>query len=462
MKKKILALLMCIVMVVGILPVYAFAQTNPAQAPTGATLTAITQAYAEVMERTVTDNMKFLQGTQIIDKYDEDKDTYIVKQLNLGELARAVAWFNRYGYVPNEKLPAFLDTLITKGYITSSQSDFIIERITEIKAVAYTWMYKIISEEEKTAEIFGALVINDNISQADADLVMPQEIDGYTIVGIADRADSHIYGLFYPRSIYIPDTYKRIGTGFCFDNSDLVSLRLPENLEWIGIGSFDACSFLWQGAELDQYRIKYFGEYCFGDYHYNMNDPHPGEVVIRPGTTLIKGQAFSQCDKLKKVIIPEGVRTICSWAFMACDDLKSIVLPSSMTRIEKNAFMIYSLDAIYIPESVTYIDDEGIGGFDYSEGSETYLPWLKIYGVRGSAAEEYANRYGLQFTDVNDMVYGDADDDGLITLADIAKVKTFIDGTKRADGNSEIICDMNADQVLDAFDLFEIDRTINA
>ena len=59
MKKKILALLMCIVMVVGILPVYAFAQTNPAQAPTGATLTAITQAYAEVMERTVTDNMKF-------------------------------------------------------------------------------------------------------------------------------------------------------------------------------------------------------------------------------------------------------------------------------------------------------------------------------------------------------------------------------------------------------------------
>ena len=461
MKKRILALIMCIVMVIGILPVYAFAETNPAQEPTGATLAALTETYSEVMERTVSDNMKFLQQIQIIDKRDEDKETYIVKQLNLGELARAVAWFNCYGYVPNDKLPDFLDSLITKGLIASSQSDFIIGRIAEIKTVAYTWMYKIISEEEKTAEIFGALVINNNITEADADLVMPQEIDGYTIVAISDRADYHIYGLFYPRSIYIPDTYKRIGTGFCFDNDDLVSLRLPKGLEWIGLGSFDACSFLWQGAELDQYRIRYYGEYCFGDYHYNMNDPHPGEVVIRPGTTLIKGQAFSQCDKLKKVIIPEGVRTICSWAFMMCDDLKSIVLPSSMTRIEKNAFMIYSLDAIYIPESVTYIDDEGIGGFDMSDGSSKYLPWLKIYGVKGSAAEDYATKYDLQFVDINEMIYGDSDEDGLITLADLAKVKTFIEGTQSIDGNSEIICDMNADQVIDAFDLFKIDMAIN-
>lgn len=461
MKKKVLALIMCIVMVTAILPVYAFAETNPAQEPTGASLIDLTETYADVMERTVADNIKFLQGTSIIHRNDTDKETYSAKQLNLGELARAIAWFNHFGYVPDDNLSTFLNELIIKGLITSTQSNFIIDTIAEIKTQDYTWMYRIISEEEKTAEISGVLVIKDILGE---DVIMPQEIDGYTMVATVDRLDYKIRGgLFEPRSIYFPDTYKWIGGTFSYDNDYLVSLRFPDNLEWIGLGSFDACTYLWQGAELDQYKIRYFGEYCFGGYSYNMNDSHPGEVVIRPGTTLIKGQAFSQCDGLKKVILPEGLKTVCSWAFMACDDLKSIVLPSSMTRIEKNAFMIYSLDAIYIPESVTYIDDEGIGGFDFSEGSETYLPWLNIYGVSGSAAEEYAQKYNLTFIDVNDIVYGDVDGDGTVTIADYATAKTVVsDSAVRLDGNAEIVGDMNADQVIDSFDLFEIDRTINA
>lgn len=327
----------------------------------------------------------------------------------------------------------------------------------------YTWLYKVISEENKTAELSGVIVRSD-LYDDEQDIVLPEEIDGYTIIAVSNEFRDNTTGYFSPKSLYMPDTYKRIGEGFCFGCNWLSDLRLPKGLEWIDYGAFDGCDDLWKAVEYDQYRVKYLGEYCFGNYRYSVKDPHPGVVVIRQGTTLIKGQAFSHCDKLKKVIIPEGVRTICTGAFSRCDALKSIVLPSSMTRIEKNAFLTKSLKAIYIPESITYIDDEGIAGIDASLGWNyiPYLPDLTVYGVNGSAAEAYAEKYNLTFVEINEMVNGDVDDDGLITLSDIQKVKNFMDGTVEIDGNSEIIGDMNADQVIDAFDLFEIDRTINA
>ncbi len=449
-----------------------FYKGNLAQEPTAASLVDLTETYADIMERTVTDNMKFLQQTRMIRQYDKDKDTYIIKQLNLGELARAVAWFNYLGLISDSNLADFLSALIDKNLITSSQSEFILKRVETIKTNAFTWLYKIVSEENKTAEISALLVINANITSADYDIIMPEMIDGYTIIGIADGASEKRTGLFQPHSIFIPDTYRRIGQSFSYGNEQLRYIRLPENLEYIGFGSFDGCWQLQysqnygyeQCMEFDEHFVKYVGEYCFGGGDYVQYLPDPYTIAIRPGTTLIKGQAFNNLDEeIRMIIIPEGVKNICQGAFIMCDGLRSIVLPSTVTEIGYQTFMAAGINAIYIPPTVTKIDPEGIGGV--SRGLDTYehLADLTVYGVSGSAAEEYANLYDdVYFVDINDMVYGDVDSDGIVTLNDYSTAKTVVvDNTVRLDGNAEILGDMNADRAIDAFDLFAIDKTVN-
>lgn len=326
----------------------------------------------------------------------------------------------------------------------------------------FKWKYKVISEADKTAALDGVDVRAD--VGEELDVVLPESLDGYTLIETSDDFRNNTTGYWEPKSMYIPDTYKRIGEGFCFGCDWLESVRLPENLEWIGYGSFDDCTNLFNSVQYDQYRVKYIGEYCIGGYQYRSRDPHPGVVVIKTGTTLIKGQAFSYCKGLKKIILPDTVRTICPGAFIRCNDLNSIVLPDSMTKIEKNAFSTYSLKAIYIPESITCIDDEGIcgmPGFTGTSGYSPYLPWLTVYGAKDSAAEEYANKFGLEFIDINEMVYGDVDEDGEITLSDIAHVRGIINESTQADGKAEIVGDMNSDCVIDAFDMFALDKALN-
>ena len=48
----------------------------------------------------------------------------------------------------------------------------------------------------------------------------------------------------------------------------------------------------------------------------------------------------------------------------------------------------------YIPESVTYIDEDAFC-FSYDNGQAVYS--IKIHGKRGSAAEKYADSHNITF-----------------------------------------------------------------
>ena len=465
MKKKILAILLCVVMVTGILPVYAFAQTNPAQQPTNTTPTDIADAFAYATNQTISDYTKFFNSNWFnISVYDN----YIVKPLNIGALTRAVFWFVYFNGLTDSYSPAMLEYLVQNEKITVSQAEYIAELLVEMSQEERVWRYIVLDEESKTAVLVG--VISAHSWGEYGDIVFPEEVDGYTMIAIADgfknRRGYRTHGL------YIPDTYRRIGQGFHFDDETLRYIRLPENLEFIGLGAFDGCWQLQysqnygyeQCMEFDEHLVKYVGEYCFGGGDYAQYLPDPYTIAIRPGTTLIKGQAFNNLDEeIRMIIIPEGVKNICQGAFIMCDGLRSIVLPSTVTEIGYQTFMAAGINAIYIPPTVTKIDPEGIGGISHSLDIYKHLSDLTVYGVSGSAAEEYANLYDdVYFVDINDMVYGDIDSDGIVTLNDYSTAKTVVvDNTVRLDGNAEILGDMNADRAIDAFDLFAIDKTVN-
>ncbi|MBR0541262.1 MAG: leucine-rich repeat protein [Clostridia bacterium] len=314
------------------------------------------------------------------------------------------------------------------------------------------WTYNVLSEEDKTAEITG-------YNGTETVLVFPEEIDGYTMVAIADDAFSYEIGDDCPvTSITIPETYKRIGNNVFYQSLYLEEINLPDTLEFIGVNSFDKTALYTKTrSELKkakQPEVFYIGEYLIkadqrGQYFSDC-------YTIKPGTKVIASGAFFACNTMQKIIIPEGVEYVNDGAFAWCNNLKSVVFPNTVKEIG-NCVLIANdnLRAVVIPASVEYIDE-----YAFSNQS-VYMQFLTVYGVAGTLAEQFANDNGATFVELDDIVYGDADGDGEVTLSDYTTIKLYISFNSDLSGNTEIICDINLDCVIDAFDLFSIDKIFN-
>ena len=157
--------------------------------------------------------------------------------------------------------------------------------------------------------------------------------------------------------------------------------------------------------------------------------------------------------KLKSVTIPEGVTGIGSGAFRNCPLLTEISLPDSLTSIGSNAFDQTPIRTLYVPGRVTEL---GMGAFlnmpklewialpdnfgtawseiaycgigfqgEWPEDVDPVDNTVMIYGVEGSAADDYVNgspthsNANAEFTAVTDLSeaafryerYGDDDGD---------------------------------------------------
>lgn len=312
------------------------------------------------------------------------------------------------------------------------------------------WTFNVLSEEEKTAEITG-------YNGTENELVFPEEIDGYTMVAIADNAFKY-NSLNSPEiySITVPETYKRIGKYFFYGCGSLSNIELPHSLEYIGEFAFLITDYYNNEICKNEQNVVYIGEYCISSQQGSeYPELFPDSYTIKQGTKLIATSAFFRADRLKKIIIPNGVEYINDGAFFWCQSLKSVVIPNTVKNLGLYSFgMCRSLSAVVIPESVEYIDDLAF----WNSGSGN----LTIYGEANTVAEKYASEHSLQFVELNDVIYGDIDEDGVVTIADYASTKSCVLGVTEFAGCAEIIGDMNSDCVIDAFDLFEIDKTVNA
>lgn len=312
------------------------------------------------------------------------------------------------------------------------------------------WTYNVLSEECKTAEITG-------YNGTENELVFPEEIDGYTMVAIADNAFKY-NSLNSPEiySITVPETYKRIGKYVFYGCGTLSNIELPHSLEYIGEFAFLLTDYYNNEICKNEQNVVYIGEYCISSQQGSeYSELFPDSYTIKQGTKLIATSAFFRADRLNKIIIPNGVEYINDGAFFWCQSLKSVVIPNTVKNLGLYSFgMCRSLSAVVIPESVEYIDD--LAFCNSSSGN------LTIYGEANTVAEKYASEHSLKFVELNDVVYGDVDEDGNVTIADYASTKSNVMGEAEFNGNEEVIGDMNYDCVIDAFDLFEIDKTVNS
>lgn len=171
---------------------------------------------------------------------------------------------------------------------------------------------------------------------------------------------------------------KKIADGAFADNGNVKSVSLPASLETIDAYAFQYCEKL-DGVVLPA-GIKTLGADAFGHckslksikipasltkYEYAFYMSGLESVVIENGATEISRNAFEKCTSLTSVTFPETLKTIGIAAFIDCTALKNIEIPSSVTTIGKKAF----------------------GNIDN----------LTITGVKGSAAEAYANENSITF-----------------------------------------------------------------
>lgn len=209
------------------------------------------------------------------------------------------------------------------------------------------------------------------INECDKHLIIPNAIDGITVLAIDDYAFEYA-GL---ESVVIPESVTSIGDG-AFYRNQLTSVTIPNSVASIGNEAF----FYNQITNLTvPSSVTTFGSNVFGGEDNTLETlsvdmvdiPYRAfynrkivNLTLGPHVVSIGDQAFLW-NKIASLTIPSSVKTIGEWAFQH-NDLTSLVIPSSVTSISKYAFSINKLEEVTIPSSLTSIG-EGVFWRNYLE-----------------------------------------------------------------------------------------------
>ena len=250
----------------------------------------------------------------------------------------------------------------------------------------------------------GSIAITDYYGFED-DLVIPSEIDGYTVTKIGQEAFSEVFYESAITSVSIPDTVTEIGA-YAFEYCRyLTKIVIPNSVVVIGNGAFEGCYEL-SNIELPQHEIEiapdafdrtndYYNEKNWVDgwfyigthkirYAYDYN-------ILENGTAQITDYNSPE----KNVVIPSeidgySVTEIGSQAFYY-SSIESVVVPDGVIRIGEGAFTEnHNLTEIILPEHEMEISPDAFDSTDYYENPENWKnDWLMIGNHKIVYAFEY-------------------------------------------------------------------------
>ena len=175
------------------------------------------------------------------------------------------------------------------------------------------WKYTVISEEDKTAEIFSKGNVTGTVE-------IPENIDGYTVISIGDSAFA---SQIYLEGVTIPETVKKIGYRAFSYCTLLKCITLPKNLTSIGEEAFNYCNAL-GGSLVIPNTVTEIGKNAFKQCTALEN------VILSVNLTAIPEGAFDKCSKIKTVSIPDKVTSLGEYAFKDCEALEDLYLSKNL------------------------------------------------------------------------------------------------------------------------------------
>ena len=240
----------------------------------------------------------------------------------------------------------------TYGYQWAVENGFDIVDTT--LSGVYEFTYEVL--EDGTASITGYE------GTPGGDLIIPSEIDGYTVTAISD--DAFMDEVDFMGKLVLPETLKEIGDRAFYDCRELNGqLIIPDGVTAIGESAFCMCeSFTGELVIPDS--VTELGVAAFQLCSKIEN------IVIGSGISRIESYAFAECEGLTTLDIPENIETIGNCAFIYCYGLTdTLVIPENVTRIESDAFAgCWNIKDVYLSETIEEIGEYAFSlNYDYGD-----------------------------------------------------------------------------------------------
>lgn len=283
MKKKLLSILLCGCLVVGMFPAVAWADNTQA-----------TQSPTVVAEEAATSGEC---GPNLTWDYDQETQTLTIS--GTGEMwPRQDNWFS-------------LDVAHV----------IVEEGVTSIGSSAF-------SDCENLRDVVipeGVTTIESGAFQNCTSLTKARLPEGLTTIG-----SNAFFRCFELSEFNIPESVTEIGM-FAFSGcKSLTEIAIPKGVTAIWPNVFNGCIGLTKVSIAEG--VTEIGMYAF------RGCTSLTELVLPESVTTIESCAFSNCDNLTRISLPEGLTTIGGVAFGGCVSLTEITIPKGVTTIEKDAF----------------------------------------------------------------------------------------------------------------------------
>ena len=219
-------------------------------------------------------------------------------------------------------------------------------------------------------------------------ITLPESVTSIGRYGIA--LCSKLNGISLPRAVTAIGDFGLAGNSF-------TAVSLPDGLQALGRGAFDACASL-SGMTLPA-AITAVPDKCFNDCTKLLTVDYKGEV------TAIGERAFEGCKSLTKAPIPAAVTALGVSAFNGCIALTDVTLPAGVTAVPDGCFQdCTALADMKLPGTVTSVGHNAFTGCKA-------LKDVRCYGapptVQPGGAAEHSFEPGIVTIHYNpDPVYG--------------------------------------------------------
>lgn len=403
MKKRLLALLLCAVMVCAV-----FVQAAPgvfaeglAYMQCGKNLTAVLNLDTGVMT---------FEGTGEFYKNDFDSDEFVwfdtwtdeLKEVAIPEGITYIP-FALFGFCYNLErvtLPSTLKTIDVGAfqYCGSLQRIAIPAKVSAIDSTAFSGCTGLMQIEVDPAnrtycsDADGALYTKDKATL----VAFPGGRSGSYTVAAATRTIAHdAFSNSALSSITLPDRLSTIEYSAFKYCSALAGLIIPAGVTELQTPICFGCeklSGIWVDVANKHYANDAVGVLYSKDFSVLLECPDglTGKYTVRDGTSRIDFGAFDG-SALTEVALPDSVAVIDGIAFYGCTGLNEIVIPSGVKEIGDRAFYACeNLKAVYFlgnaPETVgecafqiSYYDDST------DTSSDINIPGLTLYYLEGAS-----------------------------------------------------------------------------
>lgn len=263
-------------------------------------------------------------------------------------------------------------------------------------------------------------------------ITLPESVTSIGRYGIA--LCSKLNGISLPRAVTAIGDFGLAGNSF-------TAVSLPDGLQTLGRGAFDACASL-SGMTLPA-AITAVPDKCFNDCTKLLTVDYKGEV------TAIGERAFEGCKSLTKAPIPAAVTALGNSAFNGCVALTDVTLPAGVTAVPDARFQdCTALADMKLPATVTSVGHNAFTGC-------TALGDVRCYGapptVQPAGAAEHSFEPGIVTIHYNPAMNWTLDADGTWQGYKVSSkgaclhtgygtTETTVPATCGADGRVDTIC----------------------